>query len=90
MRLLASIIGWRILTILVLPGDSDHIYLSQWVYRKENCNQSIRTIDNRIWNDEVENHFFAITTRMVNIYENFWNDFKIDNLIIINSIANND
>ncbi len=112
------------------PWDWDHIYPSEWVYRKGTCNQSIRdwnntngnfralaleqnrsesnshspkvrltdaniressfvnddwqqwsTIDNRIWNDEVENHFFAITTRMVNIYESFWNDFKIDEMI---------
>jgi len=121
------------------PWDWDHIYPSEWVYRKGNCNQSIRdwnntngnlralaleqnrsesnslspkvrltdaniressfvkqdwkkwdTIDNRIWDDKVENHFFAITTRMVNIYESFWNDFKIDDLITTNTKVNND
>lgn len=112
------------------PWDWDHIYPSEWVYRKGACNQSIRdwnntngnlralaleqnrsesnslspkvrltdaniressfvkgdwqqwsTIDDRIWNDKVENHFFAITTRMVNIYESYWNDFKIGDMI---------
>lgn len=112
-----------------VPWDWDHIYPSEWVYRKGTCNQSIRdwnntngnfralsleqnrsegkatpkgrltledsreisfvkddwqywqNINDRIWNDEVENHFRAITTRMINIYEIFWNDFKINELI---------
>jgi hypothetical protein len=40
-----------------------------------------QNIDNRIKDDKVENHFRAITARMINIYEVFWNDFKIDDLI---------
>jgi hypothetical protein len=113
-----------------VPWDWDHIYPSEWVYRKGTCNQSIRdwnnsngnfraisleqnrsesnadspkkrlapseireysfvkedwlywqNIDDRIWNHEVQNHFRAITTRMINIYEKFWNDFKIAELI---------
>jgi hypothetical protein len=113
-----------------VPWDWDHIYPSEWVYRKEYCNRSIRDWNNtngnfraisleqnrsesnsaspkerlnlaeireysfvkedwqywqylekRIWDDKVENHFRAITTRMINIYEKFWNDFKIEELI---------
>lgn len=41
-----------------------------------------QNIDERIKDDKVENHFRAITTRMINIYEVFWNDFKIEELII--------
>lgn len=113
-----------------VPWDWDHIYPSEWVYRKEYCNRSIRdwnntngnframsleqnrsesntaspkerlllaeireysfvkedwqywqNLEKRIWDDEVQNHFRAITSRMINIYEKFWNDFKIDELI---------
>ena len=113
-----------------VPWDWDHIYPSEWVYRKVYCNQSIKDWNNtngnfralsleqnrsesniaspqerlnleesrkisfvkedwqfwqnmndRIWNNEVENHFRAITTRMINIYEQFWKDLKIDELI---------
>ena len=113
-----------------VPWDWDHIYPSEWVYRKQYCNQGIKdwnntngnfralaleqnrsegnvvspkvrltseenreisfvnedwqnwqTIEERIWDDKVDNHFRAITTRMINIYEVFWNDFKIDDLI---------
>mgnify|MGYP002776299748 CR=1 FL=1 len=115
-----------------VPWDWDHIYPSEWVYRKQYCNQGIKdwnnsngnfralsleqnrsegninspkvrltteenreisfvnndwqywqNIDTRIWDDKVENHFRAITTRMINIYEVFWNDFKINELITI-------
>lgn len=114
-----------------VPWDWDHIYPSEWVYRKVYCNKSVKdwnnsngnframsleqnrsesnsaspkerldleeirkysyvkedwqywqNLDKRIWDDKVENHFRAITTRMINIYEKFWNDFKIDELII--------
>ncbi|KUJ63868.1 hypothetical protein AR687_01385 [Flavobacteriaceae bacterium CRH] len=113
-----------------VPWDWDHIYPSEWVYRKEYCNRSIRdwnnsngnframsleqnrsesntaspkerlslaeirehsfvkedwqywqNLEERIWDDKVENHFRAITSRMINIYEKFWNDFKLDELI---------
>lgn len=113
-----------------VPWDWDHIYPSEWVYRKVYCNQSIKdwnntngnfraislehnrsrsnqqspkdisnneereysfikendwlywkNIDNRIWDDKIENHFKAITTRTINIYECFWNDLKINELI---------
>lgn len=113
-----------------VPWDWDHIYPSEWVYRKAYCNRSIRdwnnsngnframsleqnrsesnsaspkerldlaeirkysfikedwlywqNLEKRIWDDKVENHFRAITARMINIYEVFWNDFKIDELI---------
>lgn len=113
-----------------VPWDWDHIYPSEWVYRKVYCNQSIKdwnnsngnfraislehnrsrsnqqspkgistkderecsfikendweywkNIDNRIWDDKIENHFKAITTRTINIYESFWNDLKINELI---------
>jgi hypothetical protein len=40
-------------------------------------------IDGRIYDKEkVLNHFRAVTTRMINIYEKFWNDLKIEELII--------
>ncbi|MBS5978705.1 MAG: DUF262 domain-containing protein [Dysgonomonas mossii] len=113
------------------PWDWDHIYPSEWVYRKVYCNRGIRdwnntngnfraislehnrsrsnqqspqnisnltereysfiqnndwqhwkNIDARIWDDNVQNHFRAITTRMINIYEKFWADLKINDLII--------
>lgn len=113
-----------------VPWDWDHIYPSEWVYRKVYCNQSIKdwnntngnfraislehnrsrsnqqspkdisnneereysfikendwlywkNIDNRIWDNKIENHFKAITTRTINIYECFWNDLKINELI---------
>ena len=38
-------------------------------------------IDNRIWDDKIENHFKAIITRTINIYECFWNELKINELI---------
>jgi hypothetical protein len=40
-----------------------------------------QNIEQRIWDDNVENHFKAITTRMINIYEKFFNDMKINELI---------
>lgn len=113
-----------------VPWDWDHIYPSEWVYRKVYCNQCIKDwnntngnlraislehnrsrsnqqspkeissleerefsfieendwvfwqkIENRIWDDNVDNHFKAITTRMINIYEKFFNDMKINELI---------
>jgi hypothetical protein len=113
-----------------VPWDWDHIYPSEWVYRKVKCNQSIKdwnntngnfraisleqnrsesntaspkgrltlkenrdisfvkgdwqywkNIEERIKTDKAENHFRAVTTRMINIYEKFWNDFKIQELI---------
>jgi hypothetical protein len=113
-----------------VPWDWDHMYPSEWVYRKSTCNQSIKdwnntngnfraisleqnrsesntlspkdrlthsdirkfsfvkkdweywqNIEGRIKDEKVENHFRAITSRMINIYEKFWNDFKIDELI---------
>jgi hypothetical protein len=113
-----------------VPWDWDHIYPSEWVYRKVYCNQSVKdwnntngnfraisleqnrkesnvvspkdrltpaedrdisfvkkdwqdwqNIEARIWDDRVENHFRAVTGRMINIYEVFWNDFKIQELI---------
>ncbi|MFV5702588.1 DUF262 domain-containing protein [Flavobacterium sp. XS2P12] len=113
-----------------VPWDWDHIYPSEWVYRKQYCNQSLKdwnntngnfraisleqnrsesntaspkdrlapveirecsfvkedwkywhNLETRIWDDKVENHFRAITTRMINIYEKFWNDLKINELI---------
>lgn len=119
------------------PWDWDHIYPSEWVYRKVYCNQSIKdwnntngnfraisleqnrsesnnespknrltpndireysfvkddwqywnNLEKRIWDDKVENHFRAITTRMINIYEKFWNDFKIYELIDTNKTQN--
>lgn len=114
------------------PWDWDHIYPSEWVYRKVYCNQSVKDWNNtngnlraisleqnrsesnitspkmglvdesirdysfvkddwnywqhlekRVWDDKVENHYRAITTRMINIYEKFWIDLKIDELIIL-------
>ncbi|KAA6337058.1 hypothetical protein EZS27_014832 [termite gut metagenome] len=41
-------------------------------------------IDERIWDkDKAIEHFRAITTRMINIYEKFWNDFRISELIAL-------
>ncbi|MFD2939702.1 DUF262 domain-containing protein [Flavobacterium notoginsengisoli] len=38
-------------------------------------------IEARISDNNIVNHFQAITTRMINIYEKFWNDFKIGEMI---------
>lgn len=113
-----------------VPWDWDHIYPSEWVYRKKNCNKGIREWNNtngnyraislednrsrgnrqapsalndpnerqnsfildndwenwkkieaRILDEEINNHFGAITKRMINIYAKFWQDFKIMDLI---------
>lgn len=113
-----------------VPWDWDHIYPSEWVYRKVYCNPGIKdwnntngnfraislehnrsrsnqqapkditglgeqqyslikendwfywkNINDRIWNNEIENHFRAVTTRMINIYEKYWNDLRINELI---------
>ncbi len=113
-----------------VPWDWDHIYPSEWVYRKVHCNQGIKEwnntngnfraislednrsrgnrqapcditdnlerkssfildndwknwkmIDSREWSDNIDNHFNAITKRMINIYAKFWEDFKIRGLI---------
>lgn len=40
-----------------------------------------QNLEERIWDDKVENHFKAVTTRMINIYEKFWNDFKLGEMI---------
>jgi len=117
-----------------VPWDWDHIYPSEWVYRKVYCNHSIKdwnstngnlraisleqnrsesnnsspkerlndevirkssfiendweywqNINDRIWDDKVQNHFRAITTRMIDIYEKFWNDFRISELLQYNN-----
>lgn len=48
----------------------------------ENDFEHWRKIDDRIWNKEKAiYHFRAITTRMINIYEKFWNDLKINELL---------
>lgn len=48
----------------------------------DNDSEYWEKIDDRIWNREnAINHFRAITTRMINIYEKFWNDLKINELI---------
>ncbi|ASK28807.1 hypothetical protein CEY12_01205 [Chryseobacterium sp. T16E-39] len=122
-----------------VPWDWDHIYPSEWVYRKQYCNQGIKdwnntngnfralaleqnrserniespksrldteekrelsfvkdewsywqNIEDRLWDDNIENHFQGITSRMINIYEKFWNDFKIDELIILRNVEKND
>lgn len=47
----------------------------------ENDFEHWHKIDDRIWNKEKAIfHFRAITTRMINIYEKFWNDLKISEL----------
>lgn len=45
-----------------------------------------QNIERRIKDDKVENHFRAITTRMINIYEKFWDDLKINELITTNKV----
>lgn len=47
--------------------DSDYKYWSK--------------IEGRIYDDYIENHFYAIATRMINIYKRFWDDFKIQEFI---------
>ncbi|MHC5352818.1 hypothetical protein ACYSNX_01265 [Myroides sp. LJL115] len=40
-------------------------------------------ISTRINGDEMDNHFKAVTTRMINIYQKIWDDFKLNDLLII-------
>ena len=48
----------------------------------ENDFEHWHKIDDRIWNKEKAIfHFRAITTRMINIYDKFWNDLKIYELL---------
>lgn len=112
------------------PWDWDHIYPSEWVYRKQinqvirdwnNTNGNFRVLsldqnrsegnslspkarlesqnnknisfvlssDYKYWTEldhpiktnQIDNHFYAITTRMINIYKRFWDDFKIQEFI---------
>jgi hypothetical protein len=50
------------------------VYENDWQYWQK--------IDGRIWDKEKAlYHFRAITARMINIYEKFWNDLKINDLI---------
>ncbi|MEN9301789.1 MAG: hypothetical protein RL264_218 [Bacteroidota bacterium] len=42
-----------------------------------------QNIEQRILDDNVDNHFKAITTRMINIYDKFYVDLKINELIEI-------
>lgn len=49
----------------------------------ENDLEHWQKIDDRIWDKgKAIIHFRAITTRMINIYEKFWNDLKINELIV--------
>ncbi len=48
-------------------SDSDYKYWEQ--------------IEGRIYGEQIDNHFYAITTRMINIYKKFWDDFKIQEFI---------
>ncbi|MGV0996639.1 DUF262 domain-containing protein [Empedobacter falsenii] len=47
--------------------DSDYKYWSK--------------IEGRIYDCHIDNHFYAITTRMINMYKRFWDDFKIQEFI---------
>lgn len=40
-----------------------------------------QSIQGRINDDKIENHFKAVTMRMVNIYRKFWEDMKIQEII---------
>lgn len=40
-----------------------------------------KKIEGRIYDDQIDNHFYAISTRMINIYKKFWEDFKIQEFI---------
>jgi hypothetical protein len=57
-----------------IERDYSFIQENDWGYWKN--------IDNRIRDHEIQNHFRAITTRMINIYGKFWHDLKINELII--------
>jgi hypothetical protein len=52
--------------------------------------QHWQNINDRIYDDKIETHFRAITSRMINIYEKFWEDFKIAELINTNEKLKND
>ena len=65
------------------PKDISTKEERDYSFIKENDWEYWKNIDNRIWDDKIENHFKAITTRTINIYESFWNDLKINELIDI-------
>jgi hypothetical protein len=64
------------------PKDISDDIEREYSFIQENDWQYWKNIDNRIWDNEKQNHFRAITTRMINIYGKFWNDLKINELII--------
>lgn len=63
------------------PKDISAIEEREYSFINESDWKYWKNIDNRIRDDKIENHFKAITIRMINIYECFWNDLKIDQLI---------
>ena len=54
----------------------------EYSYIQENDWEYWKNIDDRIWDkSKAIFHFRAVTTRMINIYENFWKDLKLNELI---------
>lgn len=58
-------------------------YIRKISFVNENDFQYWSQITDRITDDTIDNHFQAITTRMINIYQKVWDDFKIKDLIKI-------
>ena len=64
------------------PHDITNEEERKYSFIKDNDWKYWKNIDNRIWGNEIQNHFRAITIRMINIYKRFWDDFKLQELII--------
>lgn len=63
------------------PKDISNPIEREYSFIKENDWMFWKNINERIRDDKTENHFNATITRTINIYECFWNDLKINELI---------
>ncbi len=63
------------------PCDINTEEERQYSYILDNDWVNWKEIYNRIWDNNIENHFNAIVKRMINIYAKFWKDFKINEMI---------
>lgn len=63
------------------PKDILNLEERNYSFIKENDWEYWKNIENRIMDNEIDDYFKAVTKRTINIYESFWNDLKISDLI---------
>lgn len=64
------------------PKDISDSCEREYSFIKDNDWHYWKNIDDKLLLDQAQNHYRAVTTRMVNIYEKIWDDLKINELII--------